>query len=143
MPLWQPTQAVARPEYYDRIAVGVLADYSAVVAPHAVVTRWTYTPPGDYAAFVESCNLFAYRLTAAAGAVLATGRLEFLPFYGGTYLVTASVVATGLANDSDRRTVTSLGYMAFGDTLRFTTQDASVGGTVLWQGSFKGTEFLY
>lgn len=143
MPLWQPTNAISRPVYYDRIPVPVLANAGVAVAGHATVVRWSYAPPTSYAAFIESIYSQVSRVAVGAPSATANDTFNFLPFFGGTDPIMINSLFDLAALSTQQITLTSFGYMAYGDALEFTTQDGSTGGLVFHAGYFKGTEFLY
>lgn len=143
MPLWQPTKSLARPAYYDRDPVPVYGAVNATFAPHGVTQRASYTPPTDYAAFIEFIQYTHIRTAAAAPAASSNLYWDFLPFYGGTVRVLWSYFLDNTVNLVKTGQIDGYGYMAYGDTLQLFTQDASTGGTMSYQSSMKGTEFLY
>lgn len=143
MARWYQTSEIARPEYYDRQPIPVFCAYSNVVAPAGGTIRATYTPPANYAAFVEVVSLSIRRATAAAPAQAAAFYLNFLPFYGGSFIVLFVTFDSNVVGDVRGDTLSSLGYMAFGDSINLTTFDFSVGGTLQFTGAAKATEFVY
>jgi hypothetical protein len=143
MPLWQPSKALARPDYYDRDAIPQFITYQNTVAPHGLTVRASYSPAFPFAAFIENMVARMTRVTAAAPAASMNLYADFVPFFGGTarifwlFTVDNTLFAGYTFNGN------SFGYMAYGDTLTLSTGDASTGGTVSFLASEKGTEFLY
>lgn len=143
MPQFFQTTQIARPAYYDRQAIGVLNAYAATLAPHALTTRWTYTPVNGGAAFIETIALEAIR-TAVAGALSASAvNIVFAPFYGGSFVLAGANIFDNVLYSKDEAQITSLGYMAFGDTLSLQTVDTDTGGQIFMRGTFKGSEFVF
>ena len=132
--------AVARPNYYDRNATPVIGAYGADLAPHATTTRWTTTVATGKKVQVESHLLSTFRLTGASalGTVVAT-----VGYTSGA--TTAYVAFTLIANNTlYYREVQSggLGITLYsGDTLFMTTEDLCTGGTIRYNGYFKGTTY--
>lgn len=144
MPNVFPVAEIARPAYYDRQPVTYSPLYSGLVGPHALTVRFTYTPPFYYAAFVETATSVIQRYTAAGTPGAVAAQLRFTPYFGGatanfSLLYQMSNVPTNVVNAN----VTGLGYVAYGDVIDFATQDLSVGGTCVFYGSIKFTEFVY
>lgn len=143
MPRWYPTRELARPVYYDRDAIPIIATYVGLVTPHTFTTRATYTPAFPFAAFIEVLMTFAFRVTAATTPSAVSSFWDFLPFYGGTARLDWNYFEANTAGYQLVHQLTSFGYMAYGDTIRYTTNDSSTGGTIYFLGSMKGTEFYY
>ena len=138
------TTEVARPAYNDRQPIPILANYLASgVAPHAMTVRASYTPPDGYAAFIESIVLQVIRQSAAGVLSYSEAFIYFLPYYGGTYQLLPCTLFNNTVAQYAQQSLTSYGYMAFGDTLQIKTQDTSTGGFCAYSGLIKGTEFLY
>lgn len=121
----------------------MIAGYQSLLGPHAVTTRWTYTPPFRFAAFVEVANVFVMRIGVTAVLAISQATLVFLPFYGGTANIVNAMLSNNTTGEFTSVPISSLGYMAYGDTLRFDTQTGDTTGTCIYLGSFKGSEFLY
>lgn len=144
MPLWQPSKVLARPAYYDRDPLMVQGGYNSSLAPHATTLRISYAPPFQRAAFVELINLFIIRVGVAGAAGLsALWWQASLAGSGVFYKVAYSAIDNVAVATSNQNVVTSLGYFAYNDQLQAYTLDAATGGTVYYDTSFKGTEFLY
>jgi hypothetical protein len=143
MPQIYTVEQIARPAYYDRQPIAVFTGYANIVGPHATTLRASYSPPGGYANFGEIVMLGAIRATAAPGNALASAIMNIAPFYGGEFSV-GQANLDNLGVGAEKTVIlTQVGYIAFGDTLKFYTVDGSAGGTIQYNLYFKGTEFLY
>lgn len=132
--------AVARPNYYDRNAAPVIGAYNGDVAPHAITTRWTTTVASGKKVQVESHLLSTFRLTAAT--VVSTVAATIGYTSGST---TAYVAFTLFVNNTLYYREVAQGGQSItlysGDTLFMTTEDLSTGGTMRYNGYFKGTTY--
>lgn len=138
-----PVDQIARPAYYDRQPVNVIGSYQALVAPHAVVTRWSYSPAFPFAAFIETVNVLTMRISAAGPLGISQATIAFAPFTGGSANIVNALLSSNTVGQTTAIPLSSLGYMAYGDTVSATTQSSDTGGTVFYVASFKGCEFVY
>lgn len=143
MPLWQPTQSVARPAYYDRDAIPMILVGSFSGGPHVATVRATYTPAFLLACFVEVGYLSMVRSTVAGVVVQAGVYIEYLPYFGGSQIILNDAYISNVINFPQINQLSQFGYMAYGDTIRIVTFNSDTGGTINHYGSLKGTEFLY
>lgn len=143
MPLWQATQSVARPAYYDRAAIPTIGQYNAAVAPHASTVRVQYSPAYPFAAFIENCTLLVRRNSVAAPLGRVAIQATIIPFFGGSTTLSIVRMFDNTVEATKQDSQNTIGYMAYGDTLYIVTSDGGTGGTVEYLGSYKGTEFLY
>lgn len=144
MPLWQPSKVLARPAYYDRVPETVQGGYNAGLAPHGLTQRVIYSPPYQRSAFVETIVLFMLRIGSTATPGLSGLWWHLVPASGGGgHKVSYVGILDGNVGASIQQMVTSLGYLAYNDTLYAFTQDQSVGGTMYYDTAFKGIEFTY
>lgn len=144
MPQIFTTSEIARPQYYDRQPVPIVASFlSSGVVPHALTTRASYSPAYPYAAFIEAITLQVIRQSAAAAQSYQEAFVFFLPYYGGTYQLLPCTGYSNVPGNVTQQNMSDYGYMAYGDTLQLKTSDPSTGGTGSYSVLLKGTEFLY
>lgn len=143
MPLWQPSNAIARPAYYDRDPIPAIANYADQIPPAGSTVRASYIPPNGYAAFIEAMFLFTYRGVVAAAPSIVQFYVNFRPFTGGVYRVAQVQQNTNVLFEDKTLVSGNFGYMAFGDQIDLITFDGSTGGQQAFGGTVKGTEFLY
>ena len=133
--------AVARPAYYDRTAVSVVQNYSAILAPHAQTTRWTTTVAAGRKMNVELANV---RMVTASAATVK-GNYN----YAAIYIVSGAVTFSLCDLIHPSNTVNAPVYFQMsgvptlyaGETLYAVTADDSTGGTVQYLEAAKATDY--
>lgn len=143
MPRWYAGSDTARRIYYDRDPIPIYAAYGGTVGPHGLAVRASYTPPIGYAAFIEVISFLNVRHVLATTPVFSTTELKFYPFYGGVVPISIQLFPNNVTYQSMALQLTGYGYLAYGDVLEIATQNLDAGGTVQFQATLKGTEFLY
>lgn len=132
---------VARPLYYDRAATTASAQYSNTLAPHAFTTRFTYTVPAGYKAYVEN----SYCLVVVKTAGSAVGDV-----YSGVGAITDDATSSYVANAqiytltqgvSQESLAASVALLNAGNQLLGYTINLCTGGTVLHTLSIKYSQF--
>lgn len=123
-------------------AIAALSYIAAGVAPHAATIRATYTVPAGRAAIVEIAQASIIRDAAPAPASIASGRVRYLPSFGGTLWLCEAVIFDAAVGARDVSAVGLTLYMAAGDTIDLETFDGSTGGTVRYAMTAKVTEIL-
>lgn len=134
--------ATARLEWYDRNPKTIAKEYFATgVAPHSATVRWTYTVPTGRKFRVEWMQEQIYRNTDPTTVGLTTAALEITPNGGSlenlAYYWGEVAAAGGNAVYHQEPALT----LQTGDEFDISTNDASVGGTMEYLLSMKGTEF--
>lgn len=137
------TEQIARPVYYDRQPVPAFASYSAGLGPHGFTVRATYSPAYPYAAFIENCYVSVQRTGAAAAVFRAYTSILFTSFLGPSGFMGLSSITDNVVNHWEHFNQSDVGYMAYGDMIQIGTENGDTGGVVAFNGTIKGTEFLY
>lgn len=141
MPIWQPTQAIARPVYYDREQASVAQGFDVLTGQHAATVRSAYAVPEGRSAFIETIWGLIIRVGVPSVPDFYVITFTFTP-YGGSAITIEQLAATGATLQTiGPHSTTQFGYMAAGDVFRATTEDDSTGGQAFYRGSFKGIEF--
>lgn len=144
MPQIFTTSEIARPQYYDRQPIPVVASFlSSGTVPHAATIRASYSPAFPYAAFIEAITLQVIRQAVAAPNGYQEAFVFFLPYFGGTYQLLPCTLYSNVIGAVAQQNMSDYGYMAYGDTLQLKTSDNGTGGSGAYSTLLKGTEFLY
>ena len=133
--------ASARSAYYDRNAVSVVQNYSAILAPHTQTTRWTTTVAAGRKMNVELANVRVVTITAAT--------VKGIYCYASIYIVSGSVTFSLCDLLHPSNTVNAPVYFQMsgvptlyaGETLYAVTSDDSTGGTVQYLAAAKATDY--
>lgn len=142
MPLIFTAQQGSRPDFFDRHPqTGLVWNAIANVAPHAFVTRATYTVGANRKAWLDSVWLHAYRSVVATAANVAQVFCIISPAAGGGavyfYLYHNNNVLF-----SDRELVVAQGgFLGSGDAISFQTGDGSNAGAMSYDFAVKRTEY--
>lgn len=129
--------AAARPQYYDRNATSSTASVSGqVYAPHGNTTRNTTTIAAGKKLLVESIYLFNYRVTAAA----VVGLSGFYVAVDGNVLATTNLTTNAVLDKSTNNLFGNCTVYA-GSVITTQTYDLSTGGTIFYDGNWRGTQF--
>ncbi len=134
----------ARPSYYDRAPSGAYISFeTALVGPHSVVTRGSYTVPTARSAYLEWFDIAVVRGTAASTPGKLGIMLGIVDTDAGFKIVSNSILSVSQNSiNSNRYTHGGLTMLLrAGDELRYETLDYSTGGTVYYQATAKLLEF--
>jgi len=137
-----PQPIIARPAWYDRNPIQIVADFESWSAgPHTVTDRLTYTVPAGKRALLELAQVKLYRVTAATTAGIARIILALTPSGGSTEYILEAHIRGNTVGDKDSAEIASALILMAGDALVLKTVDPSTGGTIDYVGSYKITEF--
>lgn len=130
-----------RQQWYDRNPVMVASGYSAAVAPHAAVDRWTYTVPAGKKANVEFSFASVTKATLSTTTAVYRAQTRYIPSGGASVGI---IIAEQYLDAIGSQAMIGLGgafIMGAGDFIAGRTVDSNGDGTVLMQVSFKATEY--
>ena len=134
--------STSRLQYYDRNATDVSINYfNAALAPAGATTRASYTVPANRAARLEGAMALVRRITAAAPVGLYAGQVQLQPGGAGNDDVAASFNIGNAIDNGYAVNAGDAGHLVAADKIALITQDASTGGTVLFDLTAKLTEF--
>ena len=134
------TNAGPRQQWYDRNPITSVQQYEAAgIAPHALTTRWTYTTPSGKKAYVENAAAFVFRETAP-GAAGRAGCYVQVVATNASQLAIGEEISTAVGVSVGRTSGQNATLLA-GNVCRCQTVDLSTGGTYLYRGTAKLTEF--
>jgi len=139
--IWSPGKYVARPEWYDRNPFDRTLIYVAVVGPHAVTSRGSYTCPAGKKAFIEAIGVFTRRSTAATTEGLIIASASYTPQGGSTAYYAVVQWVSNTVNYHEGNIVGNAGILRAGDNVAINTGDGSTGGTAEYYIMLKITEF--
>jgi len=129
--------AVARPAYYDRNATSVtnsIAGFSS--GPHSTTSRWSTTVPAGKKILIESVFLFMYRVSAPT----VNGLTGYFIAVDAPVLATCNIISSlVLAYSTNNLFGNATAYG--GSSIAAYSYDLCTGGSVYYDGNFRGTQF--
>ena len=115
-----------RLEWYDRNPLSATIDYlGTAIAGHSVTVRATYTTPTGKKAFLGAASLQFLRVTAAG----VLGQIHTYFFAAGSMILMAQLL-DNTAGAHLEREINLNAVLLDGESISFSTFDASTGGTV-------------
>lgn len=133
--------AVARPAYYDRGAISVVQNYSASLAPHAQVTRWTTTVASGRKMNIELANV---RLLTDSAATTKSA-FDYGSIYITSGLVTFSlcdlILNTNTVNTPLYFQMSGVPTLYAGEIVFAVTASYSTGGVIQYLLAMKATDY--
>lgn len=142
MPLIFQSTAVARPAYYDRNPITTMVSINlAVVAPHVLTLRASYTVPANKKAWLDSVWLHIVRSNAAAPAGPAEIRCNETTTVVGAQLATYVYHNNNTVGFDVTQNLANGGFLGTGDNIQVFTIDTSTGGSCDYDMAVKATQF--
>lgn len=141
MPVWFQTTQIARPQYYDRNAVGIFAAFEGLLTTHGATTRWQYVVPVNRSTYIESLYAYQVRQVASGAPVYNECLVSYVPGGGGSGKIFDLPFNNNVPFNSVYTNNTSFGYIRAGDTINGQTQMSDPSGNITFGIAFKGTEF--
>lgn len=131
-----------RNQWYDRNPVSRYASYnSALVAPHAPITRWSYTVPTNKKFYLQAGAVLVLRDAASGVPSYTYDCLRYTPSGGAALNLIEAIFINGSVNAYDNQSIQGSIIFLEGDSVFYETGDASTGGTNLFNGVMQGLEF--
>lgn len=133
---------MVRPDWYDRNPVNNGRSSAGSVTPHLLTTRWSYTVPSGYLAYLDSLQVCWIRTVAPGAVGLA---IVVVSQFDGVTGLNIILETTHMSPGVGARTSSEIGQLGAaiaGVLYTCESVDPSTGGTMYLGAFLKVTEFL-
>jgi hypothetical protein len=115
--------------------------YTIAIAPHIATERWSYTVPSGRLAFMESLIGQVMRVSAATSMAYAEVDFYLTPSGGSKTWIWGALIYDNTVGKKDSQMMGQSMMLLTGDKITCETYDGSTGGTCMYSGATKITEF--